>query len=329
MISKINVAAIGVGHLGQHHARIYSEHPDCNLIGVVDTDPAQAETIAHKYQAQAFHDYRDVVGRVDAVSIATPTETHYEIAKYFLSQGIHVLLEKPISNIIAEAQELVSLSHEKNLILQIGHLERFNAALQEAKKLISNPGFIETSRLGSFSPRSLDIDVILDLMIHDIDIVLSLVKSPITSISAVGVPVLTDKVDIANARLIFESGCVVNMTASRVSLEKTRKIRIFQKQLYISVDYATQNLFVCRPVPPTPENKLAYPSITKDNVTVQPGEPLKAEIHSFVQCIATNSQPLVTAEDGLTALGIAYEILNHMKPTAIPGNQHETTGPSN
>jgi predicted dehydrogenase len=307
MTTKLRVAAIGVGHLGRHHARIYSQHESVELVAVVDTNPEQAAAIAREYGTPALPDYRQLIGKVDAVSIATPTATHYELGRFFLQQGIHVLLEKPIATSVPQAEELVEISRRNHLVLQIGHLERFNAAVVEAAKLIDKPGFIEAQRLGAFSPRSLDVDVIHDLMIHDIDIILSLVKSPVRSIHAVGVPVLTNKVDIANARLVFESGCVANMTASRVSFEPVRKIRIFQPDLYISLDYAQQNLFSCRKVAPESGNQL-FPRIEKHPIPVEKVEPLKAEIDAFLACIRGGTAPVVPGEDGLAALRIADAI---------------------
>lgn len=307
---KVNLATIGVGHLGQHHARIYSEHENCELVGIIDNDKEQAGKISEKYGVSIIDDYHKLLNIVDAVSIATPTVTHYEIAKFFLQNAVHVLVEKPISTTVKEGEELVALAKKNNLIFQVGHLERFNAAVVEAKNYIKSPGFIETQRLGAFSPRSLDIDVILDLMIHDIDIVSSLVKSPVSSISAVGVPVLTDKIDIASVRLIFENGCVANLTASRASLEATRKIRIFQNDLYLSIDYAAQHLSIARRISPKETSAGSFPQITKEEVPVTPREPLRAEIDSFLQCIQSGGKPMVSGEDGLIALRIAYQILD-------------------
>lgn len=312
MEKRLSVGAIGVGHLGRHHARLYAANPSARLVGVADTDFEQCSAIAKMNGTGSYSDYRELVDKVDAISIATPTVTHYEIARYCLSRGKHVLVEKPIASTITEAEELVSLAHKKNVVLQVGHLERFNAAVVELQRLIKQPGFIETQRLGSFSARSIDVDVILDLMIHDIDIVLSLVKSPIKNIHAVGVPVITDKVDIANARLIFTNGCVVNLTASRVSLEPTRKIRIFQRNLYISLDYATQNLFTCSMQRPPTDGATSFPVISKDTISITPVEPLKAEIDSFISCILQGTSPLVSGDDGLAALRVAFEIRNHM-----------------
>lgn len=313
MSTTLNAAVIGVGHLGQHHARIYAEHPECSLIGIVDANDEQAKKIASKHGTSVVSDFTSLLGKVDAVSIATPTVYHHEIARFFLSHGVHVLVEKPITKTIEEAEELVKIANEKNIILQVGHLERFNAAFVEARQFIKNPGFIETQRLGSFSPRSLDIDVVLDLMIHDIDILLSIEKSPITFIHAVGVPVLTPKIDIANVRLIFESGCVANLTASRASLEQVRKIRIFQKDLYLSIDYASQNTFYCRTILPDPSKGELLPKIDKQIVPVAQKEPLKAEIVAFLESIQSQKAPVVSGDDGLAALRVAHEILSQME----------------
>jgi len=313
MKTRIKVATLGVGHLGQHHARIYAEHPDCDLVGVVDPNEEQAKKIARTYNTHIFSDYESLIGKVDAVSIATPTETHYSLGRFFLEKGVHVLLEKPIARTVEEAEDLVNVSLTNGVILQIGHLERFNAAITEGRRYIDKPGFIETQRLGSFSPRSLDIDVVLDLMIHDIDIVLSFVQSPLKSVSAVGVPVISPKVDIANARLEFENGCVANLTASRVSLEQTRKIRIFQPSLYLSIDYANQQLFYCKTTPPFPGSPVPFPQIDKVDVPVVRREPLKEEIAAFLDCLKTGKPPIVSGQDGLNALRVAYTILGHLK----------------
>jgi len=313
----LQVGVIGVGHLGRHHARIYAELSACKLVGVVDIDKVRATEIGQIYKVRAYQDYRDLFGQVDAVSIAVPTVKHYEIGMDCLRAGIHVLMEKPIAKTLPEASELVHQATVKGLVLQVGHLERFNPAVQALNRLAHHPGFIESYRIGGFSDRSTDIDVIMDLMIHDIDIILNLVPSPIRQIQAVGVPVLTSRIDIANARIQFESGCVANMTASRVSLKQERKLRVFQKEQYLSLDYQAQELTVAkleysqgssdREKPPSER-----PEIIVKKVDVAKGEPLKMELESFVDCILHKKKPQVSGEAGLRALEVAVEILENM-----------------
>lgn len=293
------IAVIGAGRLGSIHARIYSELPQALLIGVCDIDETKSKDIAQAYNTKAFTDYRDLFGLVDAVSIATPTQSHYAIGRDFLKNKIHVLIEKPFTSNIKEADSLIKQARKNKLILQVGHIERFNSAFSATQKLIKEPKFIECHRLSPFPNRSLDVGVVLDLMIHDIDIVLGLVNSPIKKIEAVGVEVLTRFEDIANARLTFKNGCVCNLTVSRISDEKMRKIRIFFKETYISLDYRNEEAFIYR------KNEAG---ITKERLPIEKEEPLKRELSAFLDCVIENKPPLVCGSVAREALAVALEI---------------------
>lgn len=293
------VAVIGVGHLGKQHARLYSELEGVELYGIVDILEPRAREIAQLYKTIAYTDYRDLFGKVDAVSLAVPTVDHARIALDLLENGIDVLVEKPISSTAEEARMLIDLAARNNRVLQVGHVERFNPVVTLARQAATRPQFFEIHRLAAFSPRSLDIDVVLDLMIHDIDIVLSLVPSPVKEVRAVGIPVLSPRADIANARVEFEDGCVANFTASRVSFEKVRKLRFFQPHDYISVDYASQTgTMVSLRMGGVIERKLEPPN----------QEPLRIELDAFVDCVRTRKTPPVSGEDGLRALELATRI---------------------
>jgi predicted dehydrogenase len=247
-MEKIRVGVVGVGHLGQHHARNYSEIDGCELVGVADVDRKAASRVASQNRTQAFFDYKLLIGQVDAVSIVVPTVYHHAVAREFLENGIHVMVEKPITTTVAEARELINLAEARSLILQVGHIERFNVAVVKLQEVLTNPGFIESHRLGPYDPRVRDVGVVLDLMIHDIDIILQIVRSPIVSIDAVGVPILSPREDIANARIKFANGCTANLTVSRVTPNKMRKIRIFQPNTYVSVDYMKQSMEIYQKV---------------------------------------------------------------------------------
>ena len=299
---KINLAVIGTGYLGSRHTKIYSQLKDkIKLVGVCDSKEEKAEIVAKQYKTTAFSDYRKLLNKVEAVSICTSTDMHYKIAKDFLLQGIHVLVEKPITISIRHADLLVKLAKKKKLILQVGHVERFNSAFKATKQIIKNPRFIECHRLSNFTGRSSDVSVILDLMIHDIDIVLGLIQSKIKDIQAVGVSVLTPLEDIANVRLTFKNGCVCNLTASRVSDELMRKIRIFFKNSYISLDYSNQQAFLY-------QKKIT--GITKRSLPIEKEEPLKKEIESFIDCVKNNKRPIVSGVEGKQALELALKIKN-------------------
>jgi predicted dehydrogenase len=306
--ASLRVAVIGVGHLGRHHARILSSLPGATLVGVVDTKADRAAEIATACGSQPFADYRDLIGQVDAVSIAVPTEAHLETALAFLDHGIPVLVEKPLARSVGEADRLIAAANARQTVLAVGHTERFNPAVAAASQYLSNPRFIEVHRLGTFPERSLDIDVVFDLMIHDLDIVLSLVGAEVASIEAVGVPVLNGRVDIANARLRFENGCIANITASRISRERVRKIRFFQPDAYLSIDYASQEVEMYRLV----RGSGARPEIEGGKLDVLREEPLSRELSDFLGAVREHRQPLVTGEDGRRALALAARVAERM-----------------
>ena len=305
-MKAINVAVVGAGYFGKFHAEKYSGIPQANLLGIVDSNPERARTVAAQNNTQPFFDPADLYDSVDAVSIVVPTPQHYSVASGFLKRGIHVLLEKPITSRVSEAKKLIELAQAKNLIFQIGHLERFNPALTALHHTLTNPRFIESHRLQSFIERATDVDVIMDLMIHDIDVILSLVKSDVREVRATGVPVISSLIDIANARLAFENGCVANVTASRISLKGMRKIRIFQPDAYFSIDFAERKVSIHRKEPGN--SPLGFPKIIEERISPPAHDPLEEEIRAFVQSVLTNTPPVVTGEDGLKALKVAAEI---------------------
>jgi predicted dehydrogenase len=293
------VAVIGVGHLGKQHARLYAELPGVELVGVVDILRPRAEEIASSSKTTPFSDYRDIFGKVDAVSLAIPTTDHARVGIDLLDHGIDVLVEKPIASTIEQARMLIDAAARNKRTLQVGHVERFNPVVALAREVATRPQFFEIHRLAAFSPRSLDIDVVLDLMIHDIDIVMSLVPAPVREVRAVGIPILSQKADIANARVEFEDGCVANFTASRVSFEKTRKLRFFQPHDYISVDYASQTGIMV---------SLRMGRVIERKLEPENREPLRVELESFVDCIQRRVKPAVSGEDGLRAMELAMRI---------------------
>jgi predicted dehydrogenase len=313
---NLRLAVIGVGHLGRHHARILSSLPGVDLVAVADTNRARAEEIAAANGTRAAYDHRDLLGQVDAVTIAVPTERHHEVSLAFLNARVPVLVEKPIARSLAEADEMIAAAADAGVLLAVGQTERFNPALAAARPLVTDPRFVEVHRLGTFPERSLDIDVVFDLMIHDLDVVLSMVDSDVESLEAVGVPVITNRVDIANARLRFANGCIVNLTASRISRERVRKIRFFQPSTYVSIDYATQKVEVYRLVAGSGSapNDVAQgrPSIEGGEIAVPNEEPLKRELADFVAAIAERRAPTVTGEAGRRALALAQEIVDKM-----------------
>lgn len=301
---KIKVGVIGVGHVGEAHARIYKEMPEVELVGVVDINPQRAREIGTRLNTDSYDDYRKLLGKVEAVSIAVPTDSHFSIARDFLENNIHSLVEKPVTRTIKEAEGLLNISKKKGLILQVGHVERFNAAVIALEKLVTSPRFIEVHRLSPYQSRGIEVGVVLDLMIHDLDIILQLVSSPVTKIEALGVNILTPFEDIANVRLSFSDGAVANITASRVSEEKMRKIRIFQDDAYISLDYIEQKFSVYR----KKENK-----IVKEEVVLQKTEPLKEELKDFVRCVRDGRMPRVPGEEAKEVLELALEITNQIQ----------------
>jgi predicted dehydrogenase len=304
----LRIAVIGAGHHGKHHARILSTLPGAELVAVVDTNRDRAEEVAAATGARPVFDAREVLDRIDAVTIAVPTDMHRLVALPFLEAGIPVLVEKPIARSLAEADDLIDAARKANVILAVGQSERFNPAIAAVKPLVTDPRFIEVHRLGTFPERSLDIDVVFDLMIHDLDAVLSLVGSDVSSIEAVGVPVLTGRVDIANARLRFANGCIANLTASRISRERIRKIRLFQPASYLSVDYSAQTVQHWRLV----KGNGPLPAILPGDVEVVHEEPLKRELSNFLESVAAGQPPLVTGEDGRRALALAEQITAKM-----------------
>ena len=305
-MEKIRTAVIGVGYLGRFHAQKYATLPGSLLVGVSDTQERSRDAVAAELGVTAYADYRDLLGKVDAVSVVTHTPSHYEIAAEFLRHGVHVLVEKPMTETLEQAQALIDLAAAQQKVLQVGHLERFNAAILAAEPYLRAPRFLECQRLAPFKERGTDVNVVLDLMIHDIDNVQSIVKSPIVSIDAIGTPVFSDQVDIANARIRFANGCVANTTASRVSLKTERKLRIFQDDAYLSMDLQQKILTVIRKqLPGAPPSPLP---VTIEEQNLEQGDALKAEIESFLGCVRTGSAPVVSGEDGLRALETALRI---------------------
>ena len=313
MSERVAVGVAGVGYLGRFHALIYSRHPGVDLVGVVDSDPATAEKVAKEAGCAAFTDAAELVDKVDAVSIVVPTTAHLDVARLFLEAGKHVLLEKPIATTVAEGEQIVRLAEQAGVILQIGHLERFNAGVMALAERIQAPRFIEAHRMSPFVARATDVDVISDLMIHDIDIVLSLIDSEISHISAAGAAVLTDHLDIANARLEFANGAVANVIASRVSREKMRRIRVFEHHRYQSLDFIEQTLDIAYPQEKAGEE---WPEIVAERVQVEPVKPLDAEIDAFVDSVNTGRAPLVGGAVGLRALEVALQVKEKIESAA-------------
>jgi predicted dehydrogenase len=306
---KTRVAVIGVGALGRHHARILAALPDAELVGIVDINEARAREIGGLVNAPAFANAADMFGKVDAVTVAVPTESHRRVAIPFLHRGIGVLVEKPLARDAAEAQQMIDAARESGAVFGVGHTERYNPAVAAVRPLLDHPRFIEVHRLGAFPDRSLDIDVVFDLMIHDLDVVLSIVPSEVVAVEAVGVAVLTPKPDIANARLKFASGCIANITASRISKDRVRKIRIFQRDAYLSVDYAAQEVERWRLV----KGNGALPAIDGGKLDVANEEPLKRELADFIEAVREKRAPGVTGADGLRAIQLAQRITNEMQ----------------
>jgi predicted dehydrogenase len=307
-VNRLRVGVIGVGHLGRHHARILASTAGVELAAVADIDAARAESVAGQYGVRAYGDNAALFGRVDAVTVAVPTASHVEVALPFLERGIPVLVEKPMAGTLADADTLIEAAARRGTLLAVGHTERFNPAVTAAAALISNPRFVEVHRLGVFPERSLDIDVVFDLMIHDLDLLLALVGSDVVAVEAVGVPVLTDRIDIANARLRFASGCIANVTASRISRDRVRKIRFFQHDAYVSIDYAAREADVYRLVP-----QEGRPLIQGGRIDVVDGEPLRIELEDFVDAVRTGRQPRVTAQAGRAALALATAVTEQME----------------
>ena len=300
----IRTAVIGVGYLGRFHAQKYAQMEGADLVGVVDLSPERAQNVAKEVGTRAYTDIHEMIGKIDAASVVVPTIHHHEVAKILFSHGIHCMLEKPISTTVEEADELINLAKEQGLILQVGHLERFNPAIKVLEAKVKHPLFIEAHRLSGFKDRATDVDVVLDLMIHDLDIILALVDLPLKEIRAVGVPVLTQKVDIANARLIFENGCTANLTASRISLQDMRRIRVFQPGAYISADCAERkSLVVTRDLSAGPMAAIRPEFKTHEGIDM-----LYDELESFIKTVQGLEKPEVTGEAGRKALKLALDI---------------------
>ncbi len=330
-MKKLKVAVIGVGHLGKQHARLCAAIPEVDLIGVVDVNQEQGLAVAKSCETQYYEDYKSLIGKVDAVNIVVPTKSHFKVAKDFLESGTHILVEKPMTGTVEEAKELIKISNEKNLILQPGYIERFNPALVALEKYQITPKFIECHRLSPYTFRSEDIGVVLDVMIHDIDLILKLSNSKIKKIDAVGINVISGKEDIANARIVFENNAVANVTASRVSIKSMRKMRLFSEDLYISLDFQKRDALICKKSPKLDVKSLDIDTnkvstladlsnysfgdlLQREHIRMDSAdEPLRKEIESFVNCVLNNEKQVVLAEDGLNAIEAAECILNEIQ----------------
>jgi predicted dehydrogenase len=304
-MTKLRAGVIGVGHLGQHHARLYASLPGARLVGVVDQAVDRAKVVADRHGVPAYAGLSDLLAHVDVVSVAVPTSQHHAVAKACLAAGKHVLVEKPIAVTPAEAHELVELAKAKGCRLQVGHSERFNPVMQTMRPHIHRPAFIECHRFSSFSERGTDVDVVLDLMIHDLDLVLSFNPGPVEEVRAAGVPVLSSTVDIANARIQFGGGCVANLTSSRVSANKMRRLRLFQRDSYVSIDFQTRQGVICRRQAKPGER----PAIEMEQLHGNDEEPLKLQLESFLHAAQTGARPVVSGEDGAAALDVAHQVL--------------------
>ena len=311
---KIRVGVIGVGYLGKFHAEKYAAMEEAELIGVADTNADQAREVAARCRTRAFDDYRQLLAEVEAVSIVVPTSLHHAVAMECLARGVDIMLEKPMTTTLGEADALIELAAEKQRILQVGHLERYNPAVLAMEQFLTQPLFIESHRIHSFKPRGTDVDVVLDLMIHDIDIVLSIVNSPLATIHTVGVPVVTPTTDIANARLIFENGCTANITVSRISKDNIRRLRIFQPRTYLSVDYAKKEIMVIRL-----KNELNEAGLPKEEIRFsrfEEKDALEAELRDFVANVRHRTTPKVSGREGRRALAVAQEIMGQIRENA-------------
>ena len=319
-MEKIRAAVIGVGYLGRFHAQKYAQADGCELVAVVDSRAQAREQVAGDLKARALSDYRELLGKVDAVSIVTPTPTHFAIARDFLEAGAHVLVEKPVTETPAEARELIALAARAGRILQVGHLERFNAAILAAEPYLKAPRFVECHRLAPYRERGTDVNVVLDLLIHDIDIVQTIVGVPIESIDAVGTPVFSEEIDIANARIRFANGCVANATASRVSLKTERKLRIFSDDAYLSLDLQQKILTLIRKR--TAADGAGPLPVTIEEQSLEPGDALKSEIEAFLGCVRSGQPPVVTGEAGLMALETATRISEQVSQSLRTHKSH-------
>ncbi len=311
MSATLRAAVVGVGHLGRYHAAKYAALPGAVLVGVVDRDPTRAQEVARDLGVRVFAEHQALIGEVDCVSVAIPTQDHARVAGDLLRAGVDVLVEKPLASTVAEGRELVQLAEATGRILQVGHLEGFNPALRTAAAAISEPRFLECHRLAPFVDRGTDVDVVRDLMIHDLDVIQRFVAADVVHVESVGVPVLTSRVDIANARLRFANGCIANVTASRVSFKRERKLRIFQPDAYVAVDYDQRTVRICRRIPAAQPG--ALPEITVQEHDAGQGDPLRDEIKAFLDAAAARTTPVVTGRDGLRALELAERIVASME----------------
>jgi predicted dehydrogenase len=310
---KIKIGVVGIGHLGNYHLQKYSKLDNCEIVAVADTQIERTRKVAEIYRCAAFSDHRDMLGLVEAVSIAVPTGEHHRVARDFLAAGIDVLIEKPICSTLEEADELLELVREKRLILQVGFVERFNPAIMALENVIEKPMFIESHRLHPFFERGTDVDVILDLMIHDLDIILKFVNSPLTSVEAVGIPVLSSKIDISNVRLSFASGCVANITASRISAKTMQKIRFFSSEGYHSADCQKREILSLG----KRKNDAGGVEIFSNNVEVGSHDPLEEEIRSYLNAVINRTRPLISGEDARKSLDLAIDIIRKMKTAEV------------
>lgn len=304
-MNKLRAAVIGAGYLGKYHVQKFAALQDIELAAVVDVDLGRAEEAGRQAGAPAYADHRKILDKVDLVSIVVPTECHYRVAKECLEAGVHILVEKPVTQTAQEAAHLIELANARKLVFQVGHLERFNPVVLAMQGILNNPMFIESHRLAPFKARGTDVDVVLDLMIHDIDIILNMVESEVSEVKSMGIPVMTDEMDIANARIEFKNGCVANVTASRVSNKSMRKIRVFQPDAYISIDCLARNMSILRKQhKPSRE----FPEITVEEKSFEQADPLATEIRAFVDAVRSGSPPVVSGADGKRALEIALAI---------------------
>ena len=329
MIKKLNIGVVGTGHLGKLHTKMFKEIENCNLVGINDSNIEQAKIVGKEFDVKVFESINDLLNQVEAVSIAATTSAHYDLAKICLDAGKHIFIEKPITATIPQAEEIVELADSLNLNVQVGHIERFNPALVSMEEYINDPKFIQTDRLAQFNPRGTDVAVVLDLMIHDIDIILSLIKSKVESIEASGVAVVSDTLDIANARIQFENGAVANVTASRISQKKMRKMRIFQRDGYVALDFVTgvSEVYTLLPVDQkVKEGFISFGEIgvgdkKKRLVYEQPEQKeinaLKYELQLFVNSVLNKEEPVVTGNDGLRALRVAKIILDKIESSKV------------
>ncbi|MCB0391246.1 MAG: Gfo/Idh/MocA family oxidoreductase [Bdellovibrionales bacterium] len=307
MSEKLNAAVVGVGYLGRFHAQKYNAINEVNLVGVCDASKDRADQVAQELQCPAFYDYHDLINKVDLVTIASTTSSHYEVSKFFLENNVHVNVEKPMTTTSQQGEELCKIAQDKNLVLQVGMVERFNPALISAQEKFTHPLFIECHRLAPYTPRGADVSVVLDLMIHDLDVILSLVKSPPVSVSAIGTPVLTKTADIANARIEFESGAVANVTSSRVSTKTQRKFRCFQPNQYLSIDFGSGEVNLLTKTGEMQGDELP---IETEAWNLEKGDALMAETLAFIKAVKTGNPPFVSGQDGLVALKLAEQIID-------------------